>query len=189
VDALLRRGWSFGVESILASLSVSTDIVRYPRLWRLYLVSLMGPGAPFSRPALWGGTWMSPWEDLIRFLFSEPSVLIRRPPLQPAEGAIVPWVDWSGLGIERVFEIRRIRRARETWTQWQESLATSLHSLCLGWVIGGQQDTLVPDSVQDVDLRMGRALLEAGHPAGSLATQPLTEGVSDWDITDLSRPV
>jgi hypothetical protein len=189
VSALLRRGWSFGPESILASLSVGTDIVSFPRLWRLYLVSLMGPGAPFSRPALWGGTWMSPWEDLIRFLFSEPSVLIRRPPLQPAQGSVVPWVDWSGLGIERCFEIRRIRRARETWAQWQESLATSLHSLCLGWVIGSRQETLVPDSVQDVDLRMGRALLDAGHPAGSLVTQPLTEGVSDWDITDLSRPV
>jgi hypothetical protein len=191
VDTLLRRGWSFGVESILGSLSVVTNIVSFPRLWRLYLVSLMGPGAPFSRPALWGGTWMSPWEDLIRFLFSEPSVLIRRPPLQPDQKQypIVPWLDWSGLGIERCFEIRRIRRARETWAQWQESIATSLHSLCLGWVVGAQQQTLVPSSVQDVDLRMGRALLEAGHPGGSLASQPLTEGVSDWDITDLSRPV
>jgi hypothetical protein len=117
--------------------------------------------------------------------------LIRRPPLQPdsSDYPVVTWIDWSGLGLERCFEIRRIRRARESWVRWRESLETTLDSLALGWIVSGQQDRLIPSSVKDIDLRMGRALVEAGHPAVSMIDQPLTEGVSDWDITDLSRPV
>lgn len=191
VETLVRRRWELSVESILGSLSVYSDISRYGRLWRLTLVSLIGPGAPLSRPALWGGAWRSGWEDLIRFLFTDPTGLIRRPPLQPIQESypITPWIDWSDLGIERCFEIRRIRRARETWVQWRESLETTLDSLALGWIVSGQQDRLIPSSVRDIDLRMGRALIEAGHPSIQLIDQPLNEGVSDWDITDLSRPV
>jgi hypothetical protein len=191
-ETVKDRGWEVSVESILGALCVGTDIHRYPRLWRLALVSIVGPGAPFSRPALWGGAWMSPMEDLIRFLFSEPAGLIRLPPLQPLQRAtnqVAPWIDWSGLGIERCFEIRRIRRARETWTAWRSVLETSLDSLALGWIVSGQQDRLVPESVQEIDLKMGRSLIEAGHPATWLIDQPLTEGVSDWDITNLARPV
>jgi hypothetical protein len=191
VETLVRRRWELSVESILGALSLETDVYRFPRLWRLLLVSLIGPGAPLSRPALWGGAWRSGWEDLIRFLFTDPTGLIRRPPLQPdsSDYPVVTWIDWSGLGLERCFEIRRIRRARESWVRWRESLETTLDSLALGWIVSGQQDRLIPSSVKDIDLRMGRALIEAGHPAVSIIDQPLTEGVSDWDITDLSRPV
>jgi len=68
-------------------------------------------------------------------------------------------------------------------------LEASYDSLVRGWIISGQQETLAVESVPEVDLRMGRDLVEANHPARSIIDQPLTEGVSDWDITDLSRPV
>jgi len=189
-EHLQTRGYDLSLESVLASYAVHTRFFEYARLWRYLLVSLAGPGTPFSRQALWGGLWRSSWEPLLRV------VLGSSPEFGPATTALtsgdnLPIVDpdWSSLGIERCFEIRRIRRARETWAQWRAALETTYDSLVRGWIISGQQEPLAVQSVPEIDLRMGRELMQADHPARTLVDQPLTEGVSDWDITDLTRPV
>lgn len=107
VEHLLQRGWDLSLESVLASSALQTDMFRFERLWRYFLVSLAGPGAPFSRQALWGGLWRSSWEPLLGV------VLGSSPEFGPATTASalsnnlpIVWQDWSDLGLVRCFEIR-----------------------------------------------------------------------------------
>jgi len=188
IDVMLTRGWKFDLASVLSSYLSYTTLGLYERVWRYLLISIAGPSAPFSRQALWGGVGWSAIEDFIRVL------LLGSPDLSPATTASGSnnLVIWDGVlfqEIERVFEIRRIRRARASWDRWREALLTTVDSLLKGWIISGQQVPLSDQSVSEVDLRFSRALIENGHPALAVMLCDDTEGVSDLDITDLSRPV
>jgi len=188
IDVMLTRGWKFDLASVLSSYLSYSTLGFYERVWRYLLISIAGPSAPFSRQALWGGVGWSAIEDFIRVL------LLGSPDLSPATTAsgsnnIVIWDGVLFQEIERVFEIRRIRRARASWDKWREVLNTTVDSLLKGWIISGQQVPLEAQSVSDSDLRFSQALIQAEHPALAVMLCDDTEGVSDMDITDLSRPV
>jgi len=188
IDVMLTRGWQFDLASVLSSYLSYTTLGLYERVWRYLLISIAGPSAPFSRQALWGGVGWSAMDDFIRV------ILLGSPNLSPATTAsgsnnLVVWDGVLFQEIERVFEIRRIRRARASWDKWREALLTTVDSLLKGWIISGQQTPLEANSVSEDDLRFSRALIENGHPAMSVMLCDDTEGVSDMDITDLSRPV
>jgi hypothetical protein len=65
IETVLQRGWKVSLGSVLCSYTLHTDWVRCERLWRYLLISIGGPGAPFSQQALWGGIWCSPLEFLL----------------------------------------------------------------------------------------------------------------------------
>lgn len=161
------------------------------RGWRSILTSLAGPGAPLAvAPALWGALPEASLESLIRTQL--PAEGLSRLPLLQCESLPVlgPCEESSTLVAEilRLFELTRIRRARESHSSWRENLLGSLDSLLKGWILGSPGKGSTPSAVTREDLTVARELLQAGHPAGKISpfSDDLETEHSEWELHDLS---
>jgi hypothetical protein len=195
-DVALRRGWGISAKSFVCSVALFAPSMETIRGWRSILVSLLGPGGPLcSAQALWGGLPDSSCESLIGTLLA-PGRLI---PATTASthtdcGLIGPQPESESLVREifRHFELRRLRKAREAHGRWMDTLLGSLGSLLGGWILNSQDGAQAdPQLTSPFGRKTARALLEAGHPAGSLSpmTEPLETEHSEWELMDLSIPL
>jgi len=196
VDVALRRGWKISGQSVLAAITFLLPSIGAVRKWRFVLVSLLGPGAPLSvAPALWGGLLSAAPEILLGTLQGVLGGFSRLPSLQRSPGTdlIGPCDEIGGLveEIYRHFEIRRIRKARESHAKWIATLSGNLESLLKGWILSAPDRNASGTTFEFASprlIRLSRELLDVGHPAGtmSLMTEPLETEHSEMEIMDLS---
>jgi hypothetical protein len=196
VDVALRRGWGVSGQSLLASIFYLLPSIGAVRKWRFVLVSLLGPGAPLSvTPALWGGLLSAAPEILLGTLQGVLGGFSRLPSLQRSPGTdlIGPCNEIGGLveEIYRHFEIKRIRKARESHAKWIATLSGNLESLLKGWILSAPDRDASGSTFEFASprlIRWARELIECGHPAASssLMTEPLETEHSEMEIMDLS---
>lgn len=195
-DVALRRGWEISGQSVLASIVFLLPSMGAVRKWRFVLVSLLGPGAPLSvTPALWGGLLSAAPEILLGTLQGVLGGFSRLPSLQRSPGTdlIGPCDEIGGLveEIYRHFEIRRIRKARESHAKWIATLSGNLESLLKGWILSSPDRKASGNTFEFASsrlIRFSRELLDVGHPAGSMSlmTEPLETESTEMEIMDLS---
>ena len=196
VDVALRRGWEISAASFVSAVVVNLPKLEGTRSWRSVVVSVLGPGAPLAvRSALWGGLPNASFESLMGTLhgveeeFPDSTAGSGSQELPPiCEIRPAGWERQLEAEIYRLFEIRRIRKARETYDDWAKMLSGSLDSLLRGYILrGGETSKVVTPSLEPRDLRAARDLLECGHPASTL---PLLSAGStehtEMEIMDLS---
>lgn len=196
VDVALRRGWEISGQSVLASIVYLLPSMGAVRKWRFVLVSLLGPGAPLSvAPALWGGLLSAAPEILLGTLQGVLGGFSRLPSLQRSPGSdLIGPCDEIGSLVEEIyrhFEIRRIRKARESHAKWISLLSGNLESLLKGWVLSAPDRNASGATFGFASprlIRFARELIDCGHPAStsSLMTEPLETEHSEMEIMDLS---
>lgn len=198
VDVALRRGWEISTESFTSACVLFLPMLEGTRAWRSVVVSVLGPGAPLAvRSALWGGLPTASYESLMGTLLGgeeefpdSTAANSSREGLPSIDQDFRPigWERQLEAEIYRLFEIRRIRKARETYDSWASMLSGSLDALLRGYILRGTETREVTKaSLEPRDLRAARDLLSAGHPASTLPL--LSAGStehSEMEIMDLS---
>jgi hypothetical protein len=197
IDVALRRGWEVSAKSFVCSVALFAPSMEAMRVWRSILVSVLGPGGPLTvAQALWGGLPDSSTASLMGTLLAPGKFIPATTASAQLDcGLIGPQPESESLVLEiyRHFELRRLRKAREAHGRWMETLLGSLGSLLGGWILNSSDKALDGSAPQicDDDRKVARALLEAGHPAGTLSpmTEPLETEHSEWELMDLSIPL
>jgi len=195
-DVALRRGWEISGQSVLAAITFLLPSIGVVRKWRFVLVSLLGPGSPLAvTPALWGGLLSAAPEILLGTLQGVLGGFSRLPSLQRTPGTdLIGPCDAIGDLVEEIyrhFEIRRIRKARESHAKWIATLSGNLESLLKGWILSAPDRSASGATFESASPRLNRLareLLDVGHPAGtlSLMTEPLETEHSEMEIHDLT---
>lgn len=170
VETLTQRGWELTLGSVVSAYAVFTTLGSRTRLWRLLVLSLVGPEAPLSQPVLWAGVLKSFPGDLLRGLLVGTS-FSRTTTLKLTGNLPIPWSGRLVQEVLRYAELRRVLRARDSLAAWANVLSTTMDSLIRGQIQSYWSEHGVDDSpFGDSGNMVARALIEAGHPATSVSS-------------------